>query len=177
MSICDGNFISSIAAVLIVLAGCTTTVADKSTIDVAAPPPGNAQCPSTTTSLQNIGVRATNTVRSRSGLPPVRANATLARAAAEHACDMATRGRMAHAGGSRTGPAQRVKALGYSPRVTAENIAAGPYNIEQVFAQWNSSRGHLRNISNPEIRDFGIGQATGSDGRTRYWAAVYGAPK
>lgn len=84
---------------------------------------------------------------------------------------------MTHAGGSRKGPGQRVKALGYSPRITAENTAAGPYNIEQVFAQWNSSRGHLRNISIPQIRDFGIGQATGSDGRTQYWAAVYGAPK
>ncbi|RMC33947.1 CAP domain-containing protein [Paracoccus alkanivorans] len=140
-------------------------------------PAGEARCISTTTAQQEFGVRATNDARSRAGLPPVRANATLARAAAEQACDMARQGRMTHAGSSASRPGQRVKALGYRPRITAENIAAGPYNLEQVLSVWSSSSGHLRNISIPQIRDFGIGQAIGPDGRTRYWAAVYGAPR
>ncbi|WP_330450999.1 hypothetical protein FLP41_12330 [Paracoccus marcusii] len=56
----------------------------------------------------------------------MQANDLLARAAARHACDMAQRGRMTHAGSRSSGPSQRVKALGYAPTVTAENIAAGP---------------------------------------------------
>ena len=84
---------------------------------------------------------------------------------------------MAHRGSSSSGPAARVKALGYAPRLTAENIAAGPYSLNRVLAEWNASRGHLENIYIPQVREVGIGRAVGSDGRTVFWSAVYGAPK
>ena len=153
-------------------------VGENATVhDVQASPPGAAQCPSPSLAEQAAGVRATNVARTSAGLAPVRANATLAQAAAAHACDMAQRGRMTHTGTSTSGPAQRVKSLGYAPRVTAENIAAGPYNADQALAAWNASSGHLSNILISQMRDFGIGQAIGSDGRTVYWAAVYAAPR
>ena len=127
--------------VLFGTAACTSPppVGENATVhDVQASPPGAAQCPSPSLAEQAAGVRATNVARTSAGLAPVRANATLAQAAAAHACDMAQRGRMTHTGTSTSGPAQRVKSLGYAPRVTAENIAAGPYNADQALAAWNA---------------------------------------
>lgn len=121
--------------------------------DVQASAPGKAQCFTPSMAEQSAGVQATNAARSRNGLSPVQANATLARAAAAHACDMARRGRMTHTGSSSSGPGPRVKSLGYAPRVTAENIAAGPYTAPQALAAWNASSGHLQNILIPQMRD------------------------
>ncbi|WP_246184969.1 CAP domain-containing protein [Paracoccus aestuariivivens] len=101
----------------------------------------------------------------------------LARVAAAHACDMARRGLMSHKGSSTRGPMPRAKAAGYAPTIVAENIAAGPYNQPQVLAQWAASSGHIANIMIPQLRDFGIGKAVGSDGKTVYWSAVYAAPR
>jgi uncharacterized protein YkwD len=167
------------AVFVISIAACTTSPHGESAgaHDVQASAPGKAQCFSTSADEQSAGAHVTNAARARAGLPAVQANATLASAAAAHACDMAQRGRMTHVGSSTSGPGPRVKSLGYAPHVTAENIAAGPYNSQQTLAAWNASSGHLRNILIPQLRDFGIGRAIGSDGRTVYWAAVYAAPR
>lgn len=171
--------VSSAAALVLAIAACSTspTSQNQNIHDVQASAPGKAQCFSPDASEQAAGVQATNAARTRSGLSPVRTNAQLARAAAAHACDMAQRGRMTHTGSSTAGPGPRVKKLGYAPRVTAENIAAGPYDARQALAAWNGSPGHLQNILIPQLRDFGVGRAIGSDGRTVYWAAVYAAPR
>lgn len=171
--------VSSAAALFLVIAACSTSPVSQhqNSHDVQASAPGDAQCFSPDASEQTAGVQITNAARARSGLSPVQADARLARAAAAHACDMAQRGRMTHAGSSTAGPGPRVKKLGYAPRVTAENIAAGPYNAQQALAAWNGSPGHLQNILIPQLRDFGVGRAIGSDGRTVYWAAVYAAPR
>ena len=145
--------------------------------DVQASAPGKPVCYATTAAENAIGAAATNRARSRAGLTPVAPDSALARAAQQHACDMAARGRMAHRGSRSSGPAQRVKALNYLPSVTAENIAAGPFDLNRVLAEWNRSQGHLDNILIPQMRAFGIGRALGSDGRTVFWSAVYAAPK
>lgn len=145
-------------------------------VRVKAVAPGQAQCFTTAQAENAAAAQATSRQRSAGNLPPVRANARLAKAAAQHACDMAQRGVMAHQGSRSRGPAQRVKSTGYRPRVTAENIAAGPFDLATVLATWNGSSGHLGNIMLPQVQDFGIGRAVGSDGKTVFWAAVYAAP-
>lgn len=135
--------------------------------------PGAAQCVSSTAEDGAAVAAATSAMRASRGLPPVSANATLGRVAAAHACDMARRGRMTHIGSTTTGPAQRVKAMGYHPSVTAENIAAGPFTRARVLQEWNLSEGHRNNILIPQMREVGIGSAIGPDGKTRFWAAVY----
>lgn len=138
---------------------------------------GDASCISTSSSVSQTGATATSAARARAGLPAVKSNPILDRAAAEHACDMAKRGRMTHIGSTTSGPGARVKALGYRPALTAENIAAGPFDLNRVLREWNTSPKHLENILIPQLRDVGIGQAIGADGKTRFWAAVYGAPR
>lgn len=137
---------------------------------------GQVQCFSTERAENAAAAQATSQQRAAGRLPPVRANARLAKAAAQHACDMARRGVMAHQGSGTRGPAQRVKSAGYRPTVTAENIAAGPFDLSTVLAAWNRSSGHLGNIMLPQVQDFGIGRAIGPDGKTVFWAAVYAAP-
>ncbi len=162
------------------LAGCATTPQPPTGSDpyaVQVGPPGQAQCVTTGAAQNAMGAQVTNRARARAGLAPVRANANLARVAARHACDMAQRGRMTHLGSTTTGPAMRLKQAGYQPTISAENIAAGPFSLPRVLAEWTASAEHNSNIMLPQVRDFGVGQATSQDGRTTYWAAVYAAPR
>lgn len=165
------------------LAACAQTPSDSGgpsrgdPHDVQVLPAGSATCLSTTTQQNRHGAAVTNSVRGGAGLPQVQPDPVLAKVAAKHACDMAQRGRMTHKGSSTTGPGPRVKAAGYRPLVTAENIAAGPFSQERVLAEWNASGGHRANMLIPQVQHYGIGQAIGPDGRTRFWAAVYAAPR
>lgn len=118
------------------LAAILPALAMSEPVRVQAAAPGPAQCFATSAAENAAAARATSRQRAAGNLPPVRADARLARAAAKHACDMARRGLMAH-GGSRTrGPAQRAKGAGYRPAVTAENIAAGPFDLARVLGAW-----------------------------------------
>lgn len=163
------------------LAACDQTNLDQGAgddpHDMELMPPGQATCLVTSPGQNSLGAAATNAMRRSAGLAPVRPDPVLAQVAARHACDMAQRGRMTHLGSTTSGPGPRVKAAGYAPRITAENIAAGPFSQERVLSEWNASSGHRANILIPQVRDYGIGQAIGPDGKTRFWAAVYAAPK
>lgn len=162
-----------------VLAGCGGAATPPQADDpyaVQVGQPGAAACiPTSAAENQRIAAR-TNTARRQAGLPPVQSNSLLAEVAAGHACDMAERGRMTHIGSTTSGPGDRLRAQGYRPAISAENIAAGPFSLERVLHEWAISSGHLANMLLPQIRDVGIGQAVAADGRTRYWTAVYSAP-
>ncbi|SCY77774.1 CAP domain-containing protein [Paracoccus tibetensis] len=164
----------------LLLAACGTPPATSGAEDpyaVQVGTAGTATCPTTTAQENSVGAAATNQARRQAGLPPVQPSPRLALVAARHACDMAQRGRMTHIGSTTTGPAARVRAAGYQPRITAENIAAGPFSQTRVLGEWTGSQGHLKNILLPQVSEFGIGQAIAEDGRTRYWTAIYAAPK
>jgi uncharacterized protein YkwD len=162
-------------ALAVILVACTPTPQVQPTTATATA--GQATCEATSRELNAKGANVTNNARRINGLPRLRPNATLAKAAAAHACDMAQRGQMTHKGSTTTGPGQRVTAQGYDPRITAENIAAGPFSADRVLAEWQASKGHYANIMLPQVNEFGIGHAVGADGKTQYWAAVYAAEK
>lgn len=173
--------LSAAALCCALLAACAQAPAPvsggkDSSHDVQVSGPGKATCLATTPGQNSQGAGVTSSLRQGAGLPPVRPDPLLAQVAARHACDMAQRGRMTHQGSVTSGPGARVKAAGYAPMVTAENIAAGPFSQERVLAEWNASGGHRANMLIPQVRDYGIGQAIGPDG-TRFWAAVYAAPR
>ncbi len=163
-------------------AGCgvsavPNTPGPKGPYDVQATAPGAAQCPETSAAENAHAAQVTNVTRARNGLQPLVPDAALAQVAAAHACDMARRGLMTHAGSRTSGPGQRVKLQGYRPALTAENIAAGPFDLNRVLREWQVSPLHIANMVYPQQRDFGIGRAIGSDGKTVFWAAVYAAPQ
>jgi len=137
---------------------------------------GAAQCGALSGAEIAAAVSHTSALRARSGAGPVVANAHLNRIASEQACHMAKTGVMSHAGPRGEGPKQRAQGVGYAPRIIAENIAAGPYDLGRVLGEWDASGAHRANATLQPIRDFGIGSAVGPDG-SRYWAAVYAARK
>ncbi|WBU62991.1 CAP domain-containing protein [Paracoccus aerodenitrificans] len=118
----------------------------------------------------------TNGLRARHGLEPLKANRSLQLAARAHACDMASFGWMSHRGSHSAGPAERVKAVGYRPRITAENIAAGNFDLNRTLTEWSRSPNHRNNILLPSISEFGIGHALSADGKSHFWTAVYADP-
>jgi uncharacterized protein YkwD len=152
-----------------------STASDPHAVQVASP--GEATCIATSRADNMTGAAATNAARRQAGLQPIQPSMALAQVAAGHACDMAQRGRMTHIGTSSSGPGDRLRAAGYRPSISAENIAAGPFSLNRVLTEWQTSSGHRTNILLPQVRDYGIGHAVGPDGRTRYWAAVYAAPR
>lgn len=171
----SGRFLL-VALCCMTLGACAGAVVPEGSVPKESPP-RHVACRGTTAEMNGAAVQSTNTTRSRGGLAPLRSSMVLAEVAAEHACDMARQGRMSHRGSTTSGPGDRVKARGYRPSLTAENIAAGPYDQDQVLRIWAGSGGHIDNIMIPQLRDFGIGHAIGLDGKTRYWSAVYAAPR
>ena len=141
--------------------------------DIAVAASGRASCPATSAAMSAKGLAVSNATRAQAGLPPLRANPVLDRVAAAHACDMANRGTMTHAGSATTGPMARARQMGYRPQTIAENIAAGRFELNGTLAQWSESPKHRANITIPYLRDFGIGTATAADGKTTFWTAVY----
>lgn len=138
---------------------------------------GRATCPTTSPAEAAASLAIINSVRAARGLSPVKTNPRLQRAAEAHACEMANRGVMSHAGASGSGPAARVKNVGYRPRLTAENIGAGHFDLNRVHREWIASPGHLANILIRDIDHHGIGYAVSADGKSRFWAALYAKPK
>ena len=100
--------------------------------------------------------------------------------AREHAEDMAWRGRMEHAGGDGSTPAERATRIGYRWLRVAENVAAGQATPEEAVASWLDSAGHCANLMDPAYTETGVGvaaAAAGEDGpRWTYWAQVFGRP-
>lgn len=62
---------------------------------------------------------------------------------------------------------------GMSFRSGGENIAMGYDSIEDVVHGWMTSRGHRRNIMNPNFTHAGFGYARRKGGRA-YWCAQFG---
>lgn len=115
----------------------------------------------------------TNAERRRAGLPPLRANAKLTRAARAHSANMARQGRLDHTLDGR-GPGERMRDVGYRHAGWGENVAAGQRTPAEALATWLNSAGHRANILGAPFRDIGIGIAVG-DG-TRYFTQVFGTP-
>ncbi len=134
---------------------------------------GAATCAQATPPEAEAALAITNSIRAQRRLPPLATNQKLQRAAEAHACEMARRGVMSHQGASGTGPSARVKRAGYRPRLTAENIAAGRFDLNRVQQEWARSPGHLANILAKGAQHFGIGYAVAADGKTVFWAAIY----
>jgi uncharacterized protein YkwD len=110
---------------------------------------------------------ATNANRAQHGLPALRANDCLKRAAVRQAVLMAQREQLFH-----QDIGQVLQDCGL--RTVAENVAYGyPSGKSVVNDGWMDSEGHRANILNPAFRLVGIGARKGHNGRW-YVAQVLG---
>jgi Cysteine-rich secretory protein family/Secretion system C-terminal sorting domain len=116
-----------------------------------------------------------NNLRSENGLPALRLNQNLNKAAFDHSKDMADNNYFDHDGLNGSTFGQRARNAGYTGFAYGENIAAGSSTTTAAFTQWKNSPDHLSNILNRNINEMGIGHATKVGSRfTHYWTQVFG---
>jgi uncharacterized protein YkwD len=109
--------------------------------------------------------------------PPLARSEVLDRAAIAHARDMASRGRMEHAGFDGSTPGERATRAGYRWGRIGENVAAGQATPELAVESWVESPRHCANLMDPAYTEMGIGFAADpGDAATTYWAQVLGTP-
>ena len=116
-------------------------------------------------------IRMVSSVRQKRGLPALRHDPRLDRAAAMHARDMASRRFFSHRGSNGSRAFHRIRASGYNACYAAENIARGPATAAQATSAWMRSPGHARNILSRKSIAAGVAKAPGN-----YWVMVFARP-
>lgn len=109
-----------------------------------------------------------NQERAQEGMPALRFDVTLARAARDHATDMIQRKYFSHESPDGGKFSERAKASGYEGFPRGENIAYGQQTPQDVMESWMNSEGHRRNIMDAQATAIGVGL----DGT--HWVQVFG---
>jgi hypothetical protein len=155
----------------LVLSGCTSFLGPK--IDIIE---GKAGAPPATVDPGAAAAKI-SAYRKSKGLPPVTVSATLNGIARDQAQAMASAGKMAHVLPGQGSFASRLSRGGYDAAIAAENIAAGPQNLDQAFDSWRKSSGHNANLLKAGVTEIGIAVAYRADGKFHdYWSLVLAAP-
>jgi uncharacterized protein YkwD len=109
-----------------------------------------------------------NRERARHGLPRLRENPLLRRAAERHTDNMVSERFFDHTSPSGSTMAERIRRTGYTKRVRSwalgENIAWGSGSLAtaaQIHRSWMKSPGHRANILQRSFREIGIGIESG----------------
>jgi uncharacterized protein YkwD len=114
-----------------------------------------------------------NRRRAKRGIPPLRLDRSLSRAARAHAIAMLEQGFFDHRDPQGRGPRDRVaRTSGRYWSAVGENIAAGFATAEDTCARWN--RAHVANMLKRSYTHIGAGYATGTRGYRRYYVQVFG---
>jgi uncharacterized protein YkwD len=118
-----------------------------------------------------------NAYRASKGLAALNLDQRLTKAAMVQAEDLARRDLLDHTGSDGSGPQQRIERTGYDPALSAENIAAGQKDFQEVLSGWEDSRPHNRNLLLADAKDMGIAVAFSKDTHFRsFWALVLASP-
>jgi uncharacterized protein YkwD len=120
-----------------------------------------------------------NAERAKAGRPALRLDPRLSEAAQAHAEDMMVHSYYDHSSLDGQTPLDRVRKTGYAPHIVAENIARGPFTVDEVMDDWMLSREHRANLLHSAFRDFGAGIVVGRNpavGFTVIWVQDFAAP-
>ncbi|MFD0669764.1 CAP domain-containing protein [Ramlibacter sp. MAHUQ-53] len=110
--------------------------------------------------------------------PPLAPDATLDRAAAGHAQDMARHSYLEHRGRDGSHASERATRAGYRWRAVGENLASGPTSAREVVQGWLASPGHCANLMQPAFTEMGLAYAVDLDSEAGiYWAQVLARPR
>jgi len=135
---------------------------------------GGLAQPARVTSLMELA----NARRAAVGVPALRANPKLMKAAQAHAEQAAAAGRLQHVlpEARYPRPQDRLNAFGYPWQAFAENIAYGQPDATAAMDAWMKSPSHRKNLLNAAYTEFGTGSATDAAGRP-YDVQVFGRPR
>ncbi len=109
--------------------------------------------------------QATNVARTGQGLPALRREARIDKAAVLFSKYMGEAGFFAHVGPDGVDVRQRIQAQKYEPAFWGENIAWGQTRAREVVDGWMNSPIHRANILNRNYQEIGVGVAI-VNGRT-----------
>jgi len=104
-------------------------------------------------------------------MPPVPAlvwNEKLAKAAGDHAKDMAENNLTGHIGSNGSEPDERMTEAGYDWSACGENVAFGFSTAKDVVKGWITSPGHCRNLMDSEFLEMGAAR------EGKYWVQDLG---
>lgn len=123
-----------------------------------------------------------NQFRAQYGLPPLKPNNTLHRAAQDHSDDMAARDYFDHVSPEGRTVGYRVTRAGYKWQTILENLAAGMRTPREVVEGWITSPGHRRAMLEQDVTEAGIGYTfLPNDGGNKqlyhYWTLNLGQPQ
>lgn len=122
-------------------------------------------------------IKFTNKRRLKKGLPRLKADPQLNRAAQGHAADMDRVGRyLGHQSSDGRDFQDRIDEAGYEWRSIRENVASGQRSAKAVVRSWMKSPGHRANILSDDITEIGIGFAVDDATGSTYWIQKFGAP-
>ena len=110
--------------------------------------------------------------------PPLRLDRALNSAAQLYADRMMQEGFYGHVSPRGDTVLDRVRASGYEPELTGENLASGPQTTAQAMEGWMASNGHRENILDPGFRDvgFGVSVRESNGDLTILWVQCFGRP-
>jgi uncharacterized protein YkwD len=122
---------------------------------------------------------AVNKERAARGVPPLKPEPRLDRAAQAHADDMLKRSYYSHETPEGKTVMARVQAGGYIAYEAGENIARGQFSIEEVMKGWMGSPQHREHLLSSEFQDVGFGLAFGRNmtGYTILWVQDFARPR
>jgi uncharacterized protein YkwD len=118
-------------------------------------------------------LRLANAEREGLGLPPLKLNAALCRAAREHSQNMARQNVLSHALDGRSF-GDRLRATGCPCGEMGENCAQGAPQPAHAVEMWLHSPGHRGNMLNPRYRETGIGIGASANGEA-YYTQIFAA--
>jgi hypothetical protein len=127
--------------------------------------------------IQQI-VELTNAERANHGVPPLKLEPNLCRAAQWMTQDMAAYHYFGHEDSQGRRAGARVPTFDY-PNYSAlgENLAVGYRTAAEVVAAWMKSPGHRANILNPDFREIGVAywKAANDIPNDTYWVQEFGS--
>ncbi|MEZ5015938.1 MAG: CAP domain-containing protein [Flavipsychrobacter sp.] len=94
-------------------------------------------------------------------------NDSLAIAAQKQSNYMEQHKTLTHTGANNSDPGDRITATGYQWSTYGENAAVDYPNDEALIKGWLGSKGHCKNIMNPNFKEVGMG------GSGAYWTQVF----
>lgn len=117
-----------------------------------------------------------NEHRANNGVGKLSISSTLGAAAEHHSKEMARYNYFSHTLRGGISWDSNIRAHAYkASNSIAENIAAGNSSAADTFRQWKNSPGHNKNMLNPNFRAIGIGRASKSTSKYRwYWTTTFG---
>ncbi len=106
-------------------------------------------------------ISLTNQARIEAGVPEVKHNTMLERAAMNKAQDMALGSYFSHVSPDGRQPWDFIKEAGYKYAAAGENLAVHFFDVEPLQDAWMNSPGHKANVLNKNYEEMGVGIAKG----------------